>query len=106
MEPGDELAPGQRAAVEARARGASLADAARKAGASIRTLFAWRPREPFQDALRQAQDSLFENARGELRAATADAVRTLREIVTDRDASASARVRAASWRTSNRDAGR
>ena len=85
----------QRVAVEALARGVPLAGAAKHAKTSIRTLFEWRQREDFQAAIREAQDRLFADARGQLRAACGDAVRTLREILNDVDAAPSARVRAA-----------
>ena len=89
------LTPRQRKAVEALAEGGTYASAAEAAGVSERSLFEWRRKAAFVEAVRVAQDELFAEARGELRSASADAVRTLREVMGDAEAPATARVRAA-----------
>ena len=60
----------------------TIADAAKAYGVSERSMWRWLQREDFQKRYREAQRSVVEGAIGELQAATAEAVKTLRKNLT------------------------
>jgi transposase-like protein len=89
------LDPRERRAVEALLAGASHEAAAAAAGVSPRTLRRWVRLPRFAAALRAAQAQAFDEALGVLRASALDGVHALREVASDCEAPAAARVAAA-----------
>lgn len=68
------------------------ADAARKIGVSRRTLMNWLKHEGFRRRYEAAQRELLESTINGLRSAGGEAVEALRNVVTDAEAGAAARV--------------
>ena len=73
----------------------TITSAASVAGVADVTLWRWLQRPDFVRAYRDARRQVVEQALGEVQAATSDAVRTLREVMTDAAAPPSSRVAAA-----------
>lgn len=73
----------------------SQTEAAKRAGIAARTLRAWMQEPDFIEAWRKARRRILESSIGRLQGVTADAVKALHSICLDKDASPSARVRAA-----------
>jgi hypothetical protein len=73
----------------------SLTEAAKQAGIGERTLLRWLSQEPFQAAYRLARRELVRQAIVQVQQATGEAVETLRAVMQDAEAPASARVSAA-----------
>jgi hypothetical protein len=91
-----DITRAQARAVEALVAGARPDAAAASAGVSARTLRRWKRTPGFDSALRAAQDEAFSSALRELRAATLDSVRSLREVAANENSAPTARVAAAS----------
>lgn len=91
--PGDGLTARQRRAVMVVLTAPTLGEAARLVGVSPRTLYRWRSSEPFTRSVRATARALDRDAADQLRAATVDAVRVLREALADE--APAVRVRAA-----------
>lgn len=82
-------------AIECLLRESTTQAAAEAAGVGKTTIFRWLNEPEFAAAYRQARDQMYEGALNGLQAASADAVRALRDVVNDKTAMASARVSAA-----------
>ena len=92
---GDKLSRKQEQAIVALIAQPTIPAAAAVAGVSDATLWRWLQRPDFIRAYREARRQVVEQALGEVQAATTDAVRTLREVMTDPVSPASSRVAAA-----------
>src|SRR5262245_36089710 len=75
---GEKLSRKQELAIEALLSEATIVAAAAKAGLGEKTLRRWIQRRSFADAYRIAREKAFANALANLRAASQDAVETLR----------------------------
>ncbi len=73
----------------------SQAEAAERAGIAARTLRFWMQEPDFVEAWRKARRRILEKSIGRLQGVTSDAVKALHSICMDKDASPTARVRAA-----------
>lgn len=73
----------------------SVNKAAQAAGVGERTLWRWLQADDFKEAYRKARSQLVSHAIAHLQAGMGDAVRTLKEIIADKNASPSVRVSAA-----------
>jgi len=73
----------------------SIAEAARKSGIGETTLRRWMKEPDFAEAYRQARKQVAEQAAARIQLAMGEAVETLRAVMNDSDAPASARVSAA-----------
>lgn len=73
----------------------SILDAARQSGIAEVTLYRWLKLEAFQTAYREARRQCVQQAIVQVQQATGEAVETLRAIMRDPEAPASARVSAA-----------
>jgi hypothetical protein len=92
---GANLGLKQRRGVAAVLAEPTLDDAARAAGVATRTLRRWRAEPAFAQALEAAAGEAFDEALARVRGIAGAAVETLREVMTDPAAPASARVSAA-----------
>jgi transposase-like protein len=82
--------------IEALASGASVADAARRAGVDRSTIYLWmRDDDNFAGELSLARRQCADNMRARLRELGEDAVKTIRELMTGTDVSAAVRLKAA-----------
>jgi len=72
----------------------TLAEASRKAGIGESTLRRWMKQDAFLEAYRQARRQASEQAQARIQAAMGEAVETLRVVMNDSEAPASARVSA------------
>jgi hypothetical protein len=88
-----ELTDRKRRAIEALLTSKSTAEAAEQSGIGARTIERWKRDLAFQDAYRAASQARLSETVGRLRAATGEAVETLRAAL--HDESAGIRVRAA-----------
>ena len=73
----------------------TVSEAASQAGVNESTVWRWMREESFQDALQEAKQRIVTQAIIQLQQATGEAVGTLRGIMADGEAPASARVTAA-----------
>ena len=73
----------------------TVSEAATQAGVNESTVWRWMREEAFQDALQEAKQRIVTQAIIQLQQATGEAVGTLRGIMADGEAPASARVTAA-----------
>ncbi|MHB9026777.1 MAG: hypothetical protein ACYC7E_21810 [Armatimonadota bacterium] len=73
----------------------SVAEAARQVGVNEATLLRWRQLPAFDEAYRSARRQVVEQAIGKLAANCWEAVETLRAVMTNAEAPASARISAA-----------
>src|SRR5215467_2074745 len=73
----------------------ALSTAASQAGIAEATLYRWLKEETFQDVYREARRQLVQQSIAQVQRATGEAVETLREVMHDPLAAASARVAAA-----------
>src|SRR5262249_37874947 len=74
---------------------ASILDAARQSGVAEVTLYRWLKDIAFQAAYREARRAVVQHAIAQVQRATGEAVETLRTVMQDPEAPASARVSAA-----------
>lgn len=73
----------------------TVSEAATQAGVNESTVWRWMKEQAFQDALQEAKQKIVAQAIIQLQQATGEAVGTLRGIMADGEAPASARVTAA-----------
>lgn len=100
-----ELSRNQKRAIRALLESPSIRAAASACALSERTLYSYLADPPFAAALRKEQDRLTTATTAALAGGAGQALETLAEVMCDRDASPSARVRAAvSWLKAWRDA--
>ncbi len=97
----ENLSESQLLAMAALVSGGTRAEAAIAADVAESTVFRWLNEEIFSQHLRETQTRLFNDSVNELKAATLIAVKTLRNVCNDTEATASARVSAASAILSN-----
>jgi transposase len=94
--PGQNLNGKKARALEALLSGKSVEEAAQLAGVSRTTLFRWlREDERFRDEYRRAGSQLMEGALRRLQQLCGVAVKTLAEVMGEREATAASRVTAA-----------
>ena len=89
------MTPAQNRAIVALLAERDTKAAAKAAGVSYRTLCRWLENPAFQTELKTASSAVIDSALLRLSELTAQAVEVLREIMTDKDASAGTRVQAA-----------
>ena len=65
------------------------------AGVSVRSLYTWRQSSEFSDLVRDVRSQIYADARNALQGAAGEAVRALRDVVTDKESAETVRVRAA-----------
>ena len=92
---GEKLTRKQDQAIAALLTCASILDAARQSGVAEVTLYRWLKQEGFQAAYTDARRAVVQQAIVQVQQATGEAVETLRAIMQDVNAPASARVSAA-----------
>ena len=92
---GAKLSRKQELAIAALLSTKTIAEAAREAGVSEITLWRWLRRSDFQLAYANARREVVSSAIASLQQASEKAVRTLEEIMLDKNAAPSARVSAA-----------
>ena len=92
---GEKLNRKQEMAIVALIAQPTIPAAASVAGVADVTLWRWLQRPDFVRAYRDARRQVVEQALGEVQAATSDAVRVLREVMTDTTVPAASRVAAA-----------
>jgi len=73
----------------------TIVKAAKRIGVDEATLYRWLREEDFKEQYRQAKQQVVEHAITQLQNACTEAVATLRQVMADREAPASARVAAA-----------
>ena len=89
------LDPKQAVAITCLLEQPTIRQAATAAGVSESTLYRWiREDTTFNTAYKQAQRSLWDHAMGQIQSSTAEAAKTLRDIMTDENAPETARVTA------------
>lgn len=82
-------------AVQALATGLSINEAADRAGVNEKTVDRWLKLPEFQKAINQTKRNTYDTAIAKLVGTCTDAVETLREVATNKQASSNARVTAA-----------
>src|SRR5262245_34525881 len=92
---GSKLDGHQERALAALLSSSSHAEAAQRAGISESTLQRWLREPAFREEYRAARRALLEAAIGRLQSASGDAVQVLQDVLTDPQAGANARIRAA-----------
>jgi DNA-binding transcriptional MerR regulator len=92
---GEKLSRKQDQAITAMVTCASITEAAAQCGLAEVTLRRWLKQDGFQQAYRDARRAVVQHAIVQVQRATGEAVETLRAVMQDTDASASARVSAA-----------
>jgi hypothetical protein len=92
---GEKLSRKQDQVITALVTCASITEAAAQCGLADVTLRRWLKREPFQAAYREARRAVVQHAITQVQRATGEAVETLRRVMQDAEAPASARVSAA-----------
>lgn len=92
---GEKLSRKQEALISALLLAPTLADAAHTAGIGEVTAWRWLKDPAFQTAYREARRAVVQQAITQVQRATGDAVETLRSVMQDTTAPASARVAAA-----------
>jgi len=100
-----ELSRNQKRAIRALLSCPSVRAAARACGLSVRTLYVYLEDDGFNAALRKEQDKLIASTTAALAGGAGQALETLVDVMTDKSATAAARVRAAvAWLKAWRDA--
>jgi len=89
------LAPQQLKVIEALASGASVTKAAEMAGVDRTTIYLWRKDSNFEAALTSARLEYADTMRARLRELVDDAVKAVRDMLQNPDASAGIRLKAA-----------
>jgi len=92
---GEKLSRKQDQVITALVTCASIPEAAAQCGLADVTLRRWLKQEPFQAAYREARQAVVQHAITQVQRATGEAVETLRSVMQDAEAPASARVSAA-----------
>jgi phage terminase small subunit len=92
---GEKLSRKQDQVITALVTCASITEAAAQCGLADVTLRRWLKQEPFQAAYREARRAVVQQAITQVQRATGEAVETLRRVMQDAEAPASARVSAA-----------
>ena len=92
---GEKLSRKQDQAITALVTCASITEAAAQCGVADVTLCRWLKQDGFQAAYREARRAVVQHAITQVQRATGEAVETLRSVMQDADAPASARVSAA-----------
>ena len=92
---GEKLSRKQEALISALLTAPSLADAAQTAGIGEVTAWRWLKDATFQAAYREARRAVVQHAITQVQQATGEAVETLRRVMQDPEAPASAKVSAA-----------
>jgi phage terminase small subunit len=92
---GEKLSRKQDQVITALVTCASITEAAAQCGLADVTLRRWLKQEPFQAAYREARRAVVQHAITQVQRATGEAVETLRSVMQDAEAPASARVSAA-----------
>src|SRR5215471_6519880 len=92
---GEKLSRKQEALISALLTAPSLAAAAQQAGLSEVTAWRWLKDATFQATYREARRAVVQHAIAQVQHATGEAVETLRSVMQDLEAPASARVSAA-----------
>jgi hypothetical protein len=92
---GEKLSRKQDQAITALVTCPSITEAAAQCGLAEVTLRRWLKHEVFQTAYREARRAVVQHAVVQIQHATGEAVETLRSVMRDADAAASARVSAA-----------
>ena len=92
---GEKLSRKQDQIITALVTCASITEAAAQCGLADVTLRRWLKQEPFQAAYRDARRAVVQHAITQVQRATGEAVETLRSVMQDADAPASAKVSAA-----------
>src|SRR5215470_18082856 len=92
---GEKLSRKQDQVITALVTCASITEAAAQCGLADVTLRRWLKQEPFQAAYRDARRAVVQHAIAQVQRATGEAVETLRSVMQDAEAPASARVSAA-----------
>jgi hypothetical protein len=92
---GEKLSRKQDQVITALVTCASIPEAAAQCGLADVTLRRWLKQEPFQAAYREARRAVVQHAITQVQRATGEAVETLRSVMQDTEAPASARVSAA-----------
>ena len=92
---GEKLSRKQDQVITALVTCASITEAAAQCGLADVTLRRWLKQEPFQAAYREARRAVVQQAITQVQRATGEAVDTLRRVMQDAEAPASARVSAA-----------
>ena len=92
---GEKLSRKQEALISALLTAPTLADAAHTAGIGEVTAWRWLKEADFQAAYREARRAVVQQAITQVQRATGEAVETLRSVMQDAEAPASAKVSAA-----------
>ena len=92
---GEKLSRNKEKAIGALLLAPSIPDAAKSIGIHERTLWRWLKDQKFKEAFKKARREVVRQAIAHVQAGMSEAVNTLREIISDKDAPASARVTAA-----------
>lgn len=92
---GEKLSRNQEKAIAALLSNTSIPEAAKEAGIGERTLWRWLKIESFQGAYRKARQEVVRQAVAQVQKAMSEAVDTLRGVMSNSEAPASARVSAA-----------
>ena len=95
MKASGAIARKQERAIAALVTCTSITDAAQQCGVAEVTLHRWLKQEAFQTAYREARRAVVQHAIVQVQRATGEAVETLRNVMQDAEAPASARVSAA-----------
>jgi DNA-binding transcriptional MerR regulator len=93
--PGEKLSPKQEQSIICLLTAPNITEAARLAGIGERTMLRWLSLGPFQEAYREARRQVVQHAIARLQQVTGEAVETLRQVMQDGNAPASAKVSAA-----------
>lgn len=92
---GQKLSRNKERAISALLSRPSVASAAESVGIGERTLWRWLQLDDFKEAYRKARSQLVSQAIALVQSGMSSAVKTLQDIMADKDAPASARVSAA-----------
>lgn len=92
---GEKLSRKQDQVITALVTCASITEAAAQCGLADVTLRRWLKQEPFQAAYREARRAVVQHAIVQVQRATGEAVKTLRKVMQDADAPASAKLSSA-----------
>lgn len=93
--PKQKLSPKKARAVIALLVNRTMAEAAQAVGIAESTLWRWMQDQDFQQAYREAKRQVVQQATAQMQANMSEAIQTLRHVMNDSEASASARVSAA-----------